>query len=463
MSFPSFTPFTFFSTLFFVFSLLVIAKMLTLDWKLDRRESIYLALATLFASTISVLNRDISAVFSHTFGDFSMLLILFFYFRKVHAYSRKKSIILTFAASYINITMLYISKLTFYFLFADFDASFNPDFVPDVSGQISFLEIWQVFSYLPFFIAATLLFLWLSRGIRPIISQNERLQMILSYAGVIILSLFHILVTSFRFLGYEDWLVSPRTALFTLLVLFFLLFVYLLTKFMTAKHERLQRENEQRSLLFYTEELERQQIAVQKFKHDYQNILLSMRAFIQEKDWAGLEQYFSSKIAVASEAITRDSFALQALCKIKVQEIKSILAAKLMVAQNTNIGIQTTFEANEEIDNIPIDSIVLVRMLGIILDNAIEALEELNGGKLFVGCYTWEGGITFVVQNTCRPDLPPLYELLQAGFSTKGEKRGLGLSNLAEIADSCPNVMLETKIEKDRFIQTLLIEGARRS
>ena len=128
---------------------------------------------------------------------------------------------------------------------------------------------------------------------------------------------------------------------------------------------------------------------------------------------------------------------------------------KLMVAQN--LDIDTTFEADGEIAHIPVDSVALVRMLGIILDNAIEELETLGQGKLLVACFKTEESVTFVVQNTCRPNIPQLHQLEQAGFSTKGEGRGLGLSNLAEITNSYPEIALWTSIKDGNFIQKLTV------
>ena len=460
MRFPSFTLFNLLSTMFFILLIFVISKILTLDWKLRAKENIYFIFATIFASIISVVNRDIFDVFTHTFGDLAILITMSFYFYRIKGYPCKKTTILTFIASYISITMLYISTLIFYHAFSDFQASFNPDFLPVVSNGMPVLETLQVLTYLPFFVIPTFLVVKFSRKARQTINQDNQLQTILMYASIIILGGFHAMLTSWRYREYAEWLVSGRTILFTIsCVLFFLCFL-LYARYINAKHERLRKESEHSSLQYYVRELEQNQIALQKFKHDYQNILLSMRAFIQDRDMEGLEQYFSSKIEVVSETITKDSFTLQGLHKIKVREIKSLLTAKLAMAQMANPKIHIIFEVNEEIEHIPLDSsIALVRMLGIILDNAIEALMELDRGKLLVACHKWEAGITFIVQNTCRPDIPPLHELTRRSFSTKKKGQGLGLSILSEIADSHPNVMLETRIDDDRFIQRLLIEN----
>jgi len=215
------------------------------------------------------------------------------------------------------------------------------------------------------------------------------------------------------------------------------------------------KEAEQKALQYYTSEMERQNNAVRKFKHDYQNILLSLDSYIQEKDLDGLETYYATKIKTVSELIIKEEFSLQNLSKIKVTAIKSIFTGKLMLAQNCNIDVM--FEADMDIADFFVDSIDLVRIIGILMDNAIEACRELPDGKLLTGCFKDEDGITIIVQNTCRPDIPKVYELLQEGFSTKGEGRGLGLTNLKEIVDAHANLTLETSIVNNNFIQKLRI------
>ncbi|MFQ7233874.1 MAG: GHKL domain-containing protein, partial [Enterococcus hulanensis] len=62
-----------------------------------------------------------------------------------------------------------------------------------------------------------------------------------------------------------------------------------------------------------------------------------------------------------------------------------------------------------------------------------------------------------IIQNTIREKTLPLQELKQTGVSTRGEKRGLGLSNAEEILLKEPNILLETVIEEKIFIQRVTI------
>ena len=149
------------------------------------------------------------------------------------------------------------------------------------------------------------------------------------------------------------------------------------------------------------------------------------------------------------------NFKLTELQNMKQREIKSILALKLITAQNNEIEVD--LEIKEVIEDIPVDAIVLVRALGILLDNAIEALEELTIGKLTVAIFKNKQEIQFIIQNDCKEHMPSIQQLKKEGFSTKGENRGLGLSNVKEMLDKYPNVVLKTTIRNQLFSQQLII------
>ena len=60
-----------------------------------------------------------------------------------------------------------------------------------------------------------------------------------------------------------------------------------------------------------------------------------------------------------------------------------------------------------------------------------------------------------IVKNSCSEDLPPLYQLEEKGYSTKGPNRGIGLSNLQEIMEET-DFLLETEIVDHYFIQKIV-------
>jgi len=306
----------------------------------------------------------------------------------------------------------------------------------------------------------TILFVHLTKQLRSDINQSENLQKMLaviSQTSLVIGSLILMLVPIiFGVVDAPSFLIITVGLALAVVVgsgLFVTFILY--AKNLESKHRLHRKEEEQVNLLYYTSAIEKQYTEIRKFRHDYENILTSLQSFIMEKDYAALETYYFEKLKPASDRLILNKFQLEPLSRIDIKEVKSILAVKLMSAQVEEIEVK--FEVPKVIDKLPIDTVALVRMIGILLDNATEELKKLGTGVLSVGLLKGEGYVEFIVQNTCSLDIPPLNQLKQIGFSTKGEGRGLGLPNLIELVHENPLISLETRIEQGQFIQVVTI------
>jgi len=306
-------------------------------------------------------------------------------------------------------------------------------------------------------VSLTLLFTHFSKAWRVKIKQALELQVTIVGISALMFITYHALL----------FLLTPTTLDFNIVVIFFLAQTIMYTiaavvfgiyaNFIKMRYQIQIEEQEHKALKYYTIGIEQQYAEIRKFKHDYQNILASMDSYFKEKDYASLETYYYEKVKKVSDQLLGNQLGLEDLSQIKVSEIKSILTTKLVVAKT--MGLAVTFEAPTPIESLPINSIDFVRMSGIILDNAVEALVEQDGGACQVGLLKRGNELLFVVQNTCQTEIPKLHLLKQEGFSTKGDGRGLGLSNLSEIIHKYKNVHLETIIDQNQFVQKIMIHG----
>lgn len=242
---------------------------------------------------------------------------------------------------------------------------------------------------------------------------------------------------------------------FGIYLLFTLLLVLILIKSVINKITSESKSKEHEQLMEYTEKLELLYSDMRKFRHDYVNILSSMSEYIKDENMEALRKYYEEKIMDVSKVMDSNNLKLSSLKNIKVKEVKGILSSKLIKAQEK--GINVSFENTEEIDMINMDTLILCRSIGIIIDNSIEELDLLGKGKMQVAFIKKENSLIFVVVNTCRDIEEKLFQLFKENFSTKGENRGLGLSNLKEMISACDNVNLDTRIENNLFIQEIEI------
>ncbi|PTI08819.1 accessory regulator AgrC [Staphylococcus xylosus] len=207
----------------------------------------------------------------------------------------------------------------------------------------------------------------------------------------------------------------------------------------------------------YTLQIEKINKEMRKFRHDYVNILSTLSDFIREEDMEGLRDYFHSEILPMQDSMQMNAIKINGIENLHVREIKGLLTTKILQAQEKNIRI--SIEVPEPIEKIDMPIINLSRVIGILLDNAIEASEKITEEPLIRIAFikNEDTSVTFIVMNKCEPDMPKVHTLFQENFSTKGKNRGLGLSTLKELTDSTTNVLLDTTIDNNYFIQKVEI------
>jgi len=431
------------------------AKVLVRDSKLSIKEVIYIIFAAfLCSSAVAIpqflshhgvsLNQTFAHILTHGKGIVPAIL-LFIYFYKLKSFSTEKAIILAMFSYLINFAAHFLARFIFFTLFG------SPYFFNIHQPVLSILTALFA-SILAALFALVVVKVTTITKLHQKINENPNMQTVLMIGSLIGWITYEVISSMIFFT--EGPISSWMSAILLGYVLTTILSFSFYTRSLNAKLVLQQKESEQRNLLFYTNEIEQQQIAIRKFRHDQQNLFTALDLLVQQEDWDGLAKYYP-KVREAFNVITKSEFALDELNRIKVREVKNILLAKLVTAQN--MGLNVSLEAKSDIDHISLDSVTLVRALGIILDNAIEELITLDDGMLSVACFKRDEAVTFIVRNTCREDIPPLRQLEQDGYSSKGSGRGLGLSNLAELVNSHPNIAMLTSVKNGNFTKELTI------
>lgn len=116
-------------------------------------------------------------------------------------------------------------------------------------------------------------------------------------------------------------------------------------------------------------------------------------------------------------------------------------------------GIDVTIDIPDRVDSFPMDTVDLARILGIFLDNAIEATLETDQLQMGLNIIQNSAGVSIIISNRFQDKDLALHKLKQQGFSTKTGHQGIGLSNAQKIISSYDNVLLETTMQGGCFIQ----------
>ncbi|GAA0125272.1 sensor histidine kinase [Clostridium sp. ATCC 25772] len=243
-----------------------------------------------------------------------------------------------------------------------------------------------------------------------------------------------------------------------LFLIYFITLILIIYSVLITVRKELQFENDKihlKNLREYTSNLESVYAGVRKFRHDYINIISSMAGYIDEGDMVGLKKFFNENIAPLSEEMNSNNFKLCVLKNIEILELKGIVSSKMIVAKEK--GINLSIDVFDPIKEVKMNILDLCRVVGIILDNAIEASLQCEKPFLKLGIIKKKRSILIIVINNYKDVLPPISKLFLRGFSTKGANRGLGLSNLREVLDKYENVIFDIELNNGEFMQTLEI------
>lgn len=227
------------------------------------------------------------------------------------------------------------------------------------------------------------------------------------------------------------------------------------TKTMNKDLELREQKARSESTNRYLIQIEQHYNELRKFRHEYQNTLLSFEEYLRTDDLEGLKKYYNTSIKPISVDLNQEKYKFEDIGRIGNKEIKGVVFNKLYAAQLE--GIKVSFEAKNEIKDFYMDSLDLALAMGIIMDNAIEETRNQEHGTIQVGLIKSETEIIIIVQNSLRKNDIPVWKMKEAGFSSKGLNRGFGLKNLTEIINRNNRATLETMKLNNYFLQKITI------
>lgn len=205
----------------------------------------------------------------------------------------------------------------------------------------------------------------------------------------------------------------------------------------------------------YTKEVEKLYGSMRSFKHEYVNLLSTLSGYMEANDMPHLKEYFYNEILPISQTFSESDTRLGTLSHIEIMELKSLLSSKLIYAME--LGIKVELELSETIREIPMRTVDLIRVLGIFLDNAIEAALDSTERRIQLCFVHKEDCLMIILRNSS--DLPPipLARLADWGVSSKGVNRGIGLYNAKSLLDQYPHILWDTEYQNMLFTQILTI------
>ena len=191
---------------------------------------------------------------------------------------------------------------------------------------------------------------------------------------------------------------------------------------------------------------------VRSFKHDFDNIVNSIGGYVVNEDVQGLKKYYNQLLEECNK--TNNLYALSPQV-INHPAIYHMLATKYYEAdqQNVQINLNVFLDLNEIEERMKIYD--FTRILGILLDNAIDAAKECEN-KILNVTFRKElsnNMIVVIIQNTYSNKDVNTEEIYQKGISSKENHSGLGLWKVRQILMKNNNLDLFTTKNNEFFTQ----------
>ena len=274
--------------------------------------------------------------------------------------------------------------------------------------------------------------------------------LIINLSMILYIILVYLFVVLKEQLSDADMWRGQLNNLYIILFFIMLLYVNATSKEKLEQEIVAQKDRQLKELSSYVESLYSE---IRSFRHDYLNILTSLKLGIENQDLHAIQRIYEDVLKESGKSFYDKKFDIARLSNIKNDAVKSVLSAKLLEAQN--IGIDITVEVEEPIDDFQIEVLDFITILSILCDNAIEASQKAKNAKLSVALIKSERALVVVVENTTDAEKVDVTHLFERGVSTKGEGRGLGLYNVKQILDCYPKSSISTRSTNYQFSQTI--------
>ncbi|AYJ40779.1 sensor histidine kinase [Lactiplantibacillus pentosus] len=278
---------------------------------------------------------------------------------------------------------------------------------------------------------------------KPIFGMS--LILFIAVEGIILLSFYKKITATIQ---------VPLIIAFFIMMIMMLWQMYFFISSYTKKQAADYQAQQNAQLNDYLKSVERQYLELRKFKHDYKNLMLSLQDSLTNGNSPEQTEYFKELIAQSAVETSLDSGKIVKVQHLGNETLRGLIVQKFLDAQAQ--GINLTVELNTENFVIHHELVDIIRIVGNLLDNAIEATQATADKQIICAFNTLNGTKEISVRNPTNQkiDANKVFEL---GVSTKGAQRGFGLSNVHQLVAQHRNFFLDMNSQDSQVVMTLTV------
>lgn len=247
--------------------------------------------------------------------------------------------------------------------------------------------------------------------------------------------------------------------LIDIIILSTMIIIYIIVSiFIILKNKRIELDRKElNNLMEYVSIIDENYNRLRHFKHDLNNILLTLDTYIYNENIKGLKKYYSNLTNYIHHELKDIYIGSEGLSYIENIPLKSILLAKINLSNDKNISLEILIHQKFNISDK--DTINICRILGILIDNAIEETEKLLDIDKRIKIIFFNDKQNHLksikIINKYREEMNNVDLTKMNITSNKGEDHGLGLKEVRNIIKH--NKKLSFLInQSDQYIETIL-------
>lgn len=274
------------------------------------------------------------------------------------------------------------------------------------------------------------------------------------------MAVYYLVMQLLTYLEYEKGMMTgPYRRL--LLAVYLIIFMGIIKQLDMHLREKLQgklqfqQDLQLSNMANYSRHIEELYREVRGFRHDYVNLLTTLRLGIENEDILQIKEVYESVLKDSHKRLQHNKYDVGRLLNIDNSALKSLLAAKFMQATEQNLIV--SLEVPEVIEPQGMELVDFLTIISILCDNATEAAIGTVDSRINIAFLTVHEKQMFIIENSTKEEAIDISEIYSFGTSSKGSDRGVGLYNVMKLLEHYPNVSLITTSQHYTFCQILEI------
>lgn len=403
--------------------------------EVSKVKSFLILLLTGLACTIFYINT------SGTIKTLLVYIVHVFEFKNLFKISYSKSMLLTFLYMIMLIFIEIIQLLTITNIIGVSKISYYNSFAGSLYANIT----------------TGILLVVITFGLRKLIHKVTTAKLETNTKIIVFSILIFLCSTMFLYTLIKEFRFSDDILLYLMSIAVLLIVLFSLIR-QTIDNKKLMEEYDKLLdfMTTYENEIENQRILRHEIKNEFRTIRAKICDNQKNKEIIEyIDEIVNDKYEVKQEKYAKFGYlppnGIKGLCYFKIQEAENKgITASLNISKRIKESSIYKLNVKQQRD--------FGRMLGVFLDNAIEASLESTDKKLGLEAYTnTKKEFKLIISNTYNNKIDK-NKIGKESFSTKGKTRGHGLLLVKQLIGNNQIFEIKTDIQENLYIQTIIVK-----